>query len=284
MKKLLHHVGIFWAACFVVALSLMPSSTAYAATYREAIVSQQTTTVPRGQFVEDVVVLGHDVTVSGDVSEILVVIDGNIHLTSTSRSGIVVDLGGRIRQDPGARVNAVYHVSLMTPFWNGALFGGTFVLLLWAAMLALSIGLVILSVLVCFALRHQIHAPLHSIEQSVRRVGVTGVLTSVVVLAISTLLAVTILGLPLTGLFIILYAVAGVIGFSIVSLWIGKLAMRNSPMERPVWVLSLIGSGLMMAVTNIPFIGILLFAIFWFVGVGAVTSWSFNVWKARKKV
>src|SRR5579875_1341153 len=273
MKRFLNLFTIFMLTLVVILMAVMTASQANGATNNEeAIVSQQATTIQKDQIVEDVVVLGHDVTVSGDVSEILVVIDGNIHLTSTSRTGIAVDLGGNIIQDTGAHVNAVYHASLTTPFWNGALFGGTFVLLLWVGMLAVSIGLVILSALICFAFRHQVNMSLRHIERSVRRTGMTGVFMSLGVLAIGTLCAVTMIALPLTGLLLILYLVAGVIGFSIVSLWIGKLAMRNSPAERPVWMLSLIGSSLMMAVTNIPFIGLLLFVVFWLVGVGAVTS------------
>lgn len=283
MKRFINDFTLFMITLIVGMMSVMVPSVACAATTRqEALISHNNTVIPKGQTVEDVLVLGHDVTVAGDVSRILVVIDGNIHLTSTSRTDIVVDLGGVIQEDSGALVNALYHAPLVTPFWNGALFGGTLLLLVWAGMLAVSIGFVILSGLICLGFRSRVDAPVQLIQQSVSRVGMTGVLMTLLVLAISALGAVTIIGLPVTAFLLILYALVGVVGFSFVSLWIGKLTMRNSSKDRPAWMLSSIGSSLIMTFTNVPFVGYLLFCIFWLIGVGTITAWTSELWKMRK--
>lgn len=284
MSKAWYRVGVFLISLCLVVILLLPNSVASAATQRKTLLAKQDTTIRQGQVVEDVLVLGHDVTVSGDVSEILVVIDGNVHLTSTSRTGIVVDLGGTILQDKGADVNAIYRAALHTAFWNGVLFGGSFALLVWAGLLAGGIGLIILSVLICVGLRKYVQTPLHQIERSVRRVGVTGILVSLAATATSSLFAVTIVGLPLAATILVLYLVAGVIGFAISSLWLGKLATRNSfTVDQSIWIMSLLGSSLIVAFTFIPFIGLLLFCIFWLIGVGAVTSWLNELWSSRQQ-
>lgn len=256
---------------------------AEAATSAEALFRQQPTTIEQGQVVEDAVVVGHDVTVDGEVSEVLLVINGDVHLSKNSRSGIVIDIGGVIRQDQGAHVNAVYHASLDTPFWNGALFGGTFMILIWFLMLAVSIGLVIVAILIGFAFRRQAETHLRYLDRSVRRVGMTGVFVSLAAAAISALLGVTVIGLPLAVFLVALYLCLGIIGFSIVSLWVGRLVQRNPSSSRPVWISSLIGASTIVAFSNIPFVGLLLFAILWLVGVGTATSWMADLWRRRTR-
>lgn len=53
--------------------------------------------------IEHVVVVGNNAAVSGDVYEALLVLNGNVHLKSTSRVGVLVDIGGTIQKDPGAQ-------------------------------------------------------------------------------------------------------------------------------------------------------------------------------------
>lgn len=264
-----------------VVLAAAPSSGAMAAVRSEVLIRHAGTTIPPGQIVENVLILGHNVTVAGDVSQILVVLDGDVHLTRTSLTGIVVDLGGKIYQEQGARVNSMYQVKLHTPFWNGTLFGGMFSLLLWAALLIVEMCIVILSLLINYVLRNHLSEPLRLLEQSVRRAGLTGGLLSIAVLAIGALGAVTIIGLPIAGLLLVLYLIAGVVGVSLITYWVGTLALRYSPRTYPLWQSTLIGAGLLMSASSIPYIGLLLFLIAWIVGIGTLTLWWRNLWKSR---
>lgn len=265
-----------------VMVSRVQNSTALAQP-RQSEVSQQPTTVAKGQTVEDVVVLGHNATISGDVSEILLVVNGDIHLTSSAYTGIVVDLGGTITQDPGAHINAVYQAAMSTPFWNGVLFGGLLIASLWLGMLAISIGMLVISVAVAWALRNQMDQAVSMISQSVRRVGTTGVFLTLVFLAIASLLAISIIGIPVAAFVAGVYLVTGTVGFSVVSTWVGKLATRHSPIRRPVWQICLIGSSLAIALMNVPVVGWLFFCMIWLVGVGATVQWSSVQWRARRK-
>lgn len=281
MKRWLRFGAILFTILWAM-ISGGPNATAFAQP-REAVVSQQSVTVARGQTVEDVVVLGHNATISGDVSEILLVVNGDIHLTSSAYTGMVVDLGGTITQDPGAHVNAIYRASLSTPFWNGVLFGASLMALLWLGMLAISIGMLVISVTIAWALRNQVNQPVLMISQSVKRAATMGFFLTLVFLALASLLALSIIGIPVAALLAGVYLVTGTVGFSVVSTWIGKLATRHSPTKRPVWQLGLIGSGLVIALVNVPVVGWLIFCMVWFVGVGAIVQWLSVSWRTRRK-
>ncbi|QSO46481.1 hypothetical protein [Alicyclobacillus mengziensis] len=274
--------GILIALCAQPGWALAATTGTKAPTGREALVSEQPTVIPRTEQIEDVLVLGHDVTVEGRVSEILIVLDGNVRLAPQSRTGIVVDLGGTISQAKGAHVKAMYHVRLNTPFWNGALFGVTLALLAWAGMLAVNVGLIILAVLLSIALRNQ-RIPLGNQDGSVRRMGLVGVLVSLVVVAIDSILTMTLLGIPLAGIIAVVYSVIGIIGFSMSSLWMGGIILRRQKDQSPVHVQALVGSSVLTAFMSIPFVGLLLSLLTWFTGVGAATKWIFDSWRWRRR-
>lgn len=275
-------VAVFLAA-IIFCMSFQHIPVAYAATRNiETIVRGQPTTIPQNEVVEDVLVLGHNVTVKGHITELLVVMDGNIRLASSSRTGIVVDIGGSIKQEPGAHVEGVYHLSLNSPFWNGTLFGLVVALALWAAGLALNVALVLVSVLVSLGIG-RLRIPLANEDRSVRRIGLLGTLISVAVLSVCSLLALTMLALPVAAILVVLYVATGVMGLSVTSLWIGRIVFRNTPSQRPVWLLSLIGSSLTAAFMNIPLIGVLLFCILWLIGIGAVARWLSEAWAIRRR-
>ena len=273
--------GWIFAMLAVITICSFPVARA-ASRSSEFLMSRQTTVIQQGQPIENVLILGHNVTVNGAVTQLLVVVDGNIHLTHSSISGIVVDLGGQIQQDRGARVDSIYQLALHTPYWNGVLFGGLSVMGIWAAILVVEISLIILSLLIHYALRNHMGAMLQPIESSVRRVGLMGVFITIAVLAIGVLGAVTVIGLPITVLVLILYVIAGLVGFSNVSYWVGMLSLRHSPKTWPSWQIMFIGSGLIVAMSSIPYLGIMFFLIFWMIGIGATMMWGIESWKARR--
>lgn len=262
-----------------VIVCLMTPATVFANPSSHTIVSRFVTTIQRAQTVEDVLVIGNNVTVAGDVSDVLVVLDGDIHLTATSRTGIVVDLGGNIQKDPGANVNAIYHVSLESSFWDGTLFGLVVALLGWAAMLVIGIVLVLASILIGYAFHASMEVPLQSLEQSVRRVGFTGLLVSVVFLALGALSAITVVGLPVAVVLLVVYALSGVMGFALVAVWAGNLALRptKSEVAYRFWQRALLGASLMTMFSMVPFVGLLMFILLWLLAIGASTFWLFTL-------
>ncbi len=253
--------------------------------YRSAhtIISRHATFIRNGQVIDDAFVLGHNVQVAGTVNEMIVVMDGNIRLLSTALTDVIVDLGGRVEFAPGAHANKLIHISLRTPFWNGALVGVVAVLFLWGGIFLVTVGLGLLAVAMAWGLRSDLQAPLQMLEQSVRRAGFAGLLTSVLTLAISGLLGATLFGIPLAVVMAILYIGVGMVGLSVVAVWVGRLFFRDKMPDRPLWVYALAGVSLLIAFFNIPFIGGVLFFIMWMISVGVSMIWFWRFWILHRK-
>jgi hypothetical protein len=264
----------------MVTLSMLPMS--FAGERRlDNVVRKETTTIPKGATVEDLLVLEHDVNVLGNVSEILVVMDGNVHIGPAAHTGIVVDLNGTVTQDSGSTAEGIYRLSLHSPFWGGTLFGITGMLLLWAMMLALGLVFMFISVLLTFVAGRHMTTPLAILKSSVRRTGIIGLLTTAVVCSMCALLAITEVGIPLAGIVLLLYAFVGLLGLAVVSTWLGDLACTYAKVRKPMWLYALVGAGACVALMNIPIVGILLMVVLWMVGIGAVTASMYRMMKRR---
>ncbi|RIV29209.1 hypothetical protein D2Q93_01155 [Alicyclobacillaceae bacterium I2511] len=233
------------------------------------------TVIPQGKVIDHVVVVGHNAIVNGQVTDTVLVIDGDLLLGAHSNTDLVIDLGGSIRTEPGAQTHAVYAVSMTSQFRNSLLVGGVLLLILWGAWVAFSVVLVTLPIGGVFIFRPWLEVPLGQLRQSVHRSGWIGLLLSLVFLAIMTLLSVTLVALPVAVVFAVLYLVFGIMGWTAVSLWMGKLILRHRPQAQSQsrWQEALIGAAVAMMLTNIPVVGWLLFIMLWCIGVGAVTQW-----------
>lgn len=248
------------------------------------VVRKETTTIPNGATVEDLLVLEHDVNVLGNVSEILVVMDGNVHIGPHAHTGIVVDLNGTVTQDSGSTAEGIYRLSLHSPFWSGTLFGITGMLLLWVMMLAVGLVFMFISVFVSFVVGRHMTTPLAILKGSVRRTGIIGLLTTAVVCSICSLLTITEVGIPLAGIVLLLYAFVGLLGLSVVSAWLGDLVFTHAKVRKPMWLNALVGAGACVALMNIPIVGILLIVVLWLIGNGLVTAWIYRMMKRRASV
>lgn len=282
MKRWWNWLGIVFIVAVVTVIPLVHLRNVVAVRKTDTLISQQTTAIQSGQDIADVLVIGHNVRVSGNVYELLFVVNGDIQLESTARTDVVIDLGGQVHAAPGARVNQLIHVSLTTPFWNGTIVGGLLAALIWGGFLFLSIVMVLLSVIVTWVLRNRLDFPLQTLHRSVRKTGVIGLLTSIVAVAVIALLGITIIGIPLAVVVAMMYVITGLIGFGLISLWLGQFISRNARVERPAWFLTLIGASLLVAFSNVPFVGVVLFILFWFVGIGVTTVWGWNLWRKNR--
>lgn len=237
------------------------------------IIRHSATLISRNQIVEDVVVFGHDVTVLGTVSDNLLVVNGNVNLGPQAHVGLVIDLGGQVITQPGAKLKNVMSFWLHGPIQNSAAVGAVGLVLVWVGRLMLSVLVVVVPVAVSFLLRPWL-VPLQGyLKQSARRAGVIGLLSSLLVFGLALLFAVTIAGLPVSAVIMLSYVGVGFAGLSVASVWIGGLANRFQPSQQPVWLQSLIGATFLMAFMNVPLFGPLIFLAVWLLGYGAVSSW-----------
>ncbi|MBB3072076.1 hypothetical protein FHS14_005091 [Paenibacillus baekrokdamisoli] len=247
----------------------------------QSIFEHQNTTVPEGQTVDDVYVVGGDADVLGQVTGVVVVINGSLHIGSTANiKGVIVVVGGQVIQDPRAALgDDVYNISLDSPTQNSLLIGGGLVLGLWVLQLAGSLLMILVPVLIRIIGKQKIAAFTDRYQrESMGRLLYIGFLSGLIIAALSALLLVTIIGIPILILILLAVIVAFAVGVTVLSYRIGE--MFRGPKQSSDWMKVLIGASIIAAFVNIPFIGWIVLYLIALVSLGISTQWIF---KKRKK-
>ncbi|QHW29566.1 hypothetical protein GZH47_01100 [Paenibacillus rhizovicinus] len=250
----------------------------------KSIFEHQNTTVPAGQSVDDVYVVGADADIQGQVQGIVVVINGNLHLSSTAKiTGVIVVIGGKVDQDPGAALgDDIYDISLDNATQNSFLIGGGLVMSLWVLQLAGNLLMVLVPVLVRVLGKKKIIAFTDRYQQeSLGRLLYAGFLSGLVLAALSALLLVTVIGIPILALIVLALLVALAMGITVISYRIGDRIKGSERM--PDWLKVLIGAGILTAFSSIPLIGWLLLFVTGLVSLGICTQWIAGKRKHSKK-
>ncbi|WP_274651355.1 hypothetical protein [Paenibacillus humicola] len=249
-----------------------------------SLFEHQQTTVPEGQTIDDVYVIGNDAEISGHATGAVVVINGSLHLASTARvDGVVVVIGGRISQDPGSALgDDIYHFSLDTATQNSLFTGGGLAAGVWAVELAGSLLLLLIPITVRFiggrraadAIRRQAELPW-------RRRLYLGAVSGVILAAFSVLCVVTLIGIPLLIVVAAILAAAMVMGLTILSYQLGGLLKESLiPTE---WIRLTAGALFISAGINIPLVGWLAFLFLTLLSLGSLTQWLFTL-RRRKSL
>jgi len=283
--RTIHHrfIRIVLGLCIFILVGWFAAFPPSASANTEDItVKHSTTFIAKDQTVRDVVVIGHDATIAGTVTDNLFVINGNIHIASNAHVGAAIDLGGRIDHETNAHVGDFFTLSFTNQILNKAVLDISLTAILWILWLLVSVATVLIPVLVTIALRARIHTPSSYLDVSVRRMGIIGLLASIGFSMIVVILSATMIGLPLAALVLLAYACAGLIGLAVLSTWIGKSIANKITQEKRQWVQSLTGATLMMTAINIPLLGSLLLFLFWLIGVGTVTTWTWQTIQHRR--
>jgi hypothetical protein len=248
----------------------------------KSIFEHHSTAIPAGETINDLYVVGGDASVFGHVTGAVVVINGNLLLASTADvEGIVLVIGGEIQQVPGAKLaNNVYNLSLDSETQNSLLMGGGLVLGLWVLQLAVSLLFVLITVLILIIGRQRAVSIIDKYRQeSANRLLYTGLLSCLILTAISILLIVTIIGIPLLIVVLIIMIAAFALGGTVVSYRIGELNKGTS--QKSEWIKVLIGASVIVAFFNIPIIGWIVIGLVMLISLGISTQWIAG--KLRKK-
>jgi hypothetical protein len=248
----------------------------------KSIFEHHSTIIPAGETINDLYVVGGDASVFGHVTGAVVVINGNLLLASTADvEGIVLVIGGEIQQVPGAKLaNNVYNLSLDSETQNSLLMGGGLVLGLWVLQLAVSLLFVLITVLILIIGRQRAVSIIDKYRQeSANRLLYTGLLSCLILTAISILLIVTIIGIPLLIVVLIIMIAAFALGGTVVSYRIGELNKGTS--QKSEWIKVLIGASVIVAFFNIPIIGWIVIGLVMLISLGISTQWIAG--KLRKK-
>jgi hypothetical protein len=248
----------------------------------KSIFEHHSTTIPAGETINDLYIVGGDASVFGHVTGAVVVINGNLLLASSSHvEGVVLVIGGEIQQVPGAKLaNNVYNLSLDSETQNSFLMGGGLVFGLWVLQLTASLLFVMFTVLIRIIGIQKAASFIDKYRQeSASRLLYMGLLSCLFLTAISILLLVTIIGIPLLIVVLIIMFAVFALGGTVVSYRIGELFRGTSQMSE--WLKVLIGASVIVAFANIPIIGWVVIGLVMLISLGICTQWI--AWKLRKK-
>ncbi|WP_155986897.1 hypothetical protein [Paenibacillus durus] len=266
-------------SCFILLMSLIPGLAS-----AQSIFERQNTTVPAGQTVDDVYVVGGDADVFGQVNGVVVVINGSLRLGSTAHvEGVVVVVGGQVKQDPKAVLgDDVYTISLDNATQNSLLIGGGLVLGLWVLQLAGSLLMILVPVLIRIIGRTKIAAFTDRYQrESIGRLLYIGFLSGLMITALSALLLVTVVGIPILILILLAVLVVVAAGITVMSSRIGE--WFHGPTPSSDWVKVLIGASIIAAFANIPLIGWIVMCLVVLVSMGIGTQWIAQKMKRNSK-
>jgi hypothetical protein len=237
------------------------------------IVEWKDVVIPRDAVVDNVVVIGGNVTIAGTVKDEVVVINGNLTLQKTaqlSKRAFVID--GRIIQEEGAVVKKSFiNIRPDSANLSSLFFAGSMVLLLGFIKLAVVISIAIIPPILMGSFQKKGNSLRMICERYFSRNITLGILSSFAFLIIETLLIISIVGIPLAILFGVLFLVAAILGVSGLCMSIGiRIAARIDFIDKPIFIQVLCGSTAFALIINIPFVGILILLMAMMFGVGAM--------------
>jgi hypothetical protein len=237
------------------------------------IVEWKDVVIPKDAVVDNVVVIGGNVTIAGAVKDEVVVINGNLTLQKTaqlSKRAFVID--GQIIQEDGAVVKRSFvnirpdSANLMSLF-----FAGSMVLLLEFIKLAATVMIVIIPPIIVWSFQKKSSGLQLVCERYFLKNIALGVLSSFAFLIIETLLIISVVGIPLAIFLAILFLAAMILGVSGLCMTIGvRIAARIGLTDKPIFIQVLCGSTAVALFINIPFAGIFVLLVAKVFGIGAV--------------
>jgi O-antigen/teichoic acid export membrane protein len=157
---------------------------------------------------------------------------------------------------------------------GGGLVAGTRLL-----QLALSVLFVILPVLTVFLSKQRINPFVDHARTSPGYLLYIGFFSSLILIALTVLLLVTIIGIPFALIIVVLVVIAFVIGMAALSILIGERI--QGIIGQSDWLIALTGSILLVSIMNVPFIGVILFLGVLLFSNGFMTLWLLE--KIRRK-
>lgn len=270
-KSMIFIVLMFCALLFIIPNNAMA----------KGIFEHQDTVVPANQVVDDVVVVGADTTIWGTVNDSVIVFNGDLNLKASSKvNGFVLVVGGKIQQEQGAFISdEIINLSFDKATQNSLLIGGGLVIGTWLLQLTISIILILLPLSTLLILKQRIQPFVTHARQSPGRLLYIGFFSSLILIALMVLLLVTIIGIPFAILLLVIVLIAFIIGMAALSIIVGEKIQGT--FGRSNWFISLTGLILLVALMNIPFVGMILFLGILLFAIGVITLWILE--KAKRK-
>lgn len=238
--------------------------------------------ITKEMVVDEVVVIGGDISVAGRVNNNVIAVGGSVDIASGAFVGKeVVVVGGSYLKGPDSTVKGdvtQVHIPSFVPFVNTMLRGGwvTF----WATLSTLVlIGFLGLAVLLIALMPAHVANVVNAIEESFFMMLLWGIMWSVLIVPIAVLLAVSIVGIILIPLEVLIFVLALITGYIASAVFVGKNVLMRFNKRTIPFVDAIVGIVILFVVGFVPFIGPMIKAVFLAVGFGAVITTRFGMSK-----
>ncbi|MDQ0497062.1 hypothetical protein [Paenibacillus brasilensis] len=247
----------------------------------KGIFEHQNTTVPVNQTTDDVVVVGGDATILGTVKNSVIVFNGDLDLKASAKiNGFVVVVGGQVLQEPGSFIrDEIINLSFDHATLNSLMIGGGLVIGTWLLQLAVSVLLVILPVIAVFLSKGRIHLFVERARRTPGHFIYIGFFSTLILVALSVLLLITVIGIPIALLIMLFVGLASVFGLAVLSMLVGERI--QVAMGRSDWSIALTGSIVLVSLLNVPFVGGLLLLGIVIFSTGVMTLWILEKLKRK---
>ncbi|WP_416827352.1 hypothetical protein [Ectobacillus polymachus] len=232
------------------------------------------------QKMEGILVVGHNVTVEGTVKTAVIVINGDLHIKQTATiTGPILVIGGQVEQDPGAKIGEhLIALQFNDATQNSFLFAGGLILGIWIIRIMIVIGMGIFTILTGVLMKQRIDRIGTLIQYGWGRLLVTGAFVSLALVALSILLTISIIGIPIAIVLLFMSFLSLFIGMATISSIVGQ---KIKGLEAsPQWKIIMIGCMILIACMSIPLLGGFVTLLTLWLSFGISIKWMAEV---RKK-
>ena len=239
--------------------------------------------VPFGHSVDSAVALSTDAHIGGSVSDVVLVVNGDVYLEPTAQTDLVIDLGGQVYNPANVIAKTgVFCLNLTPQFVNQLFIGLAMVLGLWLARLLISLSAIVLLTGLGFLLRRRLQQGVNLLQISPLRLFAIGLAASFIIMGLIALLSLTVFGIPLAVLILVVGIAAILLGILPVMEYIGKETLSSRLLEYPSLSKWFILALLLVAVLNLPLIGVIILLGLAFTGLGVALTTGWMYLKERK--
>ncbi|ODA40889.1 hypothetical protein [Desulfosporosinus sp. BG] len=242
-------------------------------------------TVLNGHSVETVLSVGTDARIAGNVTDAVLVINGNVYLEPTAQVDLVIDLGGHVYNSALKNPKTgVFEVNFSEKLLNESLLGGVILLGIWALRVVVSLlGIVFLTGL-GYCMRNRLSSSENLLSAAFLRLFGIGTAFLMLLVSLAVLLTLTVFGIPLAALLIILGIVLAVLGLIPVMQFIGTKVLSSRILEYPAITRCLAQSTLFVALVSLPLIGLVFLIVMGLTGLGLALTMGWRHYKRRKRL
>lgn len=258
--------------CVLLQFALI-SPIAAAPTASGYLINFADTIVPAGTTVHSVIVIGSNVYIAGNVEDEVFVLNGNATLAPTAnvRDRVIV-FGGQIRAEEGAYVGKGFYriaANFVMPF--SMLGFGFFILLLWFVEITITCGLLLLPVILAWGWQKKVEDLADIIQVRTNKTILLGFLGGIAVFVASSILVITIVGIPLAVILLLSVLVVSVLGLTGVCCALGRgLPFKTPFSERRSIIYTSYGAVMLALVFNVPIIGLFALIVSLIAALGSI--------------